>query len=96
MLLDLDGVRLLTDPLLRDRVSCLQRQVRGVDNEEYAGVDAVLISHLHFDHLDLPSLQRLGRRTPIIVPRGGGHLPQRRGFRHVAEERPGRRFGSVP
>ncbi len=85
VLLDLDGVRLLTDPLLRGRASYLRRQVSAVDPAGYAGVDAVLVSHLHFDHLDLPSLRRLGRETPLIVPRGGGRLLGQRGFRHVDE-----------
>ena len=49
------------------------------------GVDAVLVSHAHFDHLDLPSLERLGRELPVIVPRGAGGLLRRRGFRAVTE-----------
>jgi L-ascorbate metabolism protein UlaG (beta-lactamase superfamily) len=85
VLLDLDGVRLLTDPLLRDRASYLRRQVPVVDPVEYAGIDAVLVSHLHPDHLDLPSLERLGREMPTVVPRGGVRLLARRGFRRVAE-----------
>jgi L-ascorbate metabolism protein UlaG (beta-lactamase superfamily) len=89
VLLDLDGVRLLTDPVLRSRVWHLRRQAPGVDATEYADVDAVLVSHLHFDHLDLPSLKRLGRSVPLVVPRGGGRLLVRRGFRRVLEVEPG-------
>ncbi len=85
VLLDLDGARLLTDPLLRGRVSYLGRQVPGVDRASYAGADAVLVSHLHLDHLDLPSLRLMGPQTPLVVPRGGGRLLQRRGFRCVIE-----------
>lgn len=85
MLLDLDGTRLLTDPVLRDRISYLRRQVPDVDPAWYAGVDAVLISHLHADHLDLPSLRLIGRGPPIVVPRGGGRLLERGGFRRVIE-----------
>ena len=89
VLLDLDGVRLLTDPVLRSRVWHLRRQAPGVDATEYADVDTVLVSHLHFDHLDLPSLKRLGRSVPLVVPRGGGSLLVRRGFRRVVEVEPG-------
>jgi len=89
VLLDLDGARLITDPLLRDRVSYLRRQGSTIDPEEYAGVDAVLVSHLHFDHLDLPSLQLIGRETPLVVPRGAGRLLARHGFRRVAEMKAG-------
>jgi L-ascorbate metabolism protein UlaG (beta-lactamase superfamily) len=85
VLMDLDGVRLLTDPVLRNRVWHLRRQVPGADATKYADVDAVLVSHLHFDHLDLPSLKRLGRSVPLVVPRGGGSLLVRRGFRRVVE-----------
>lgn len=85
VLLDFDGARLLTDPVLRGRVSYLRRQVSVVDPTRYAGVDAVLLSHLHLDHLDLPSLWLIGRETPLVVPRGGGRLLERRGFRHVTE-----------
>ena len=85
VLLDLDGARLLTDPVLRGRVSYLRRQAPGVDPARYAGVDAVLLSHLHLDHLDLPSLRMVGRETRLVVPRGGGRLLERRGFRDVTE-----------
>jgi L-ascorbate metabolism protein UlaG (beta-lactamase superfamily) len=57
---DLDGVRLLTDPLLRNRVAHLRRATP-VDARALRGVDAVLISHAHYDHLDLPSLEKLGK-----------------------------------
>jgi L-ascorbate metabolism protein UlaG (beta-lactamase superfamily) len=49
------------------------------------GIDAILLSHLHLDHFDPPSLQRIGRATPIIAPRGAGSLLRRLGFRAVAE-----------
>jgi L-ascorbate metabolism protein UlaG (beta-lactamase superfamily) len=84
VLVDLDGVRLLTDPLLRPRLMHLRR-VGKVDSTVLRGVDAVLVSHAHFDHLDLPSLERLGRELPVVAPRGAGALLRRRGFRAVSE-----------
>jgi L-ascorbate metabolism protein UlaG (beta-lactamase superfamily) len=80
----LDGTRLQTDPLLRTRVTHLRRRV-AVSPEALRGVDAVLISHAHFDHLDVPSLERLGRSTPVVLPRGCGALLRRRRFAHVVE-----------
>jgi L-ascorbate metabolism protein UlaG (beta-lactamase superfamily) len=96
VLLDLDGVRLLTDPVLRNRVAHLRRRIR-VNSAQYSGIDAVLVSHLHFDHLDLPSLERLGREMLLVVPRGGGALLRRRGFRQVIEAEAGEeiRFGAL-
>jgi L-ascorbate metabolism protein UlaG (beta-lactamase superfamily) len=67
VLLELDGVRFLTDPLLRKRVAILRRAVPLGTVDE---VDAVLISHGHYDHLDLPSLRMLTAK--IVVPRGLG------------------------
>lgn len=98
--IDLDGTRLLTDPLLRNRIAHLRRQGKPLDRErplEERGVDAVLISHLHWDHLDLPSLRRLGHGTRLIVPRGAGTLFRRNGFREVEELAPGgeTRVGSL-
>jgi L-ascorbate metabolism protein UlaG (beta-lactamase superfamily) len=85
VLIELDGVRLLFDPLLRSRVLHLRRQVPPVDESVFAGPDAVLISHLHHDHLDLASLRRLGRDTPLIVPRGAGVWLASKGFADVSE-----------
>ena len=88
-LVDVGGVRLLTDPLLRNRVAHLRRAVK-VDPGALRGVDAVLISHLHYDHLDLPSLEKLGREMPVVAPRGAGALIRRKaGVKTVVELRAG-------
>jgi L-ascorbate metabolism protein UlaG (beta-lactamase superfamily) len=84
VLIDMDGVKILTDPLLRNRVTHLRRAVK-VDASALRGVDAVLISHLHYDHLDKPSLRRLGRDVPVVMPRGSGRLLRRKGFTSVTE-----------
>jgi L-ascorbate metabolism protein UlaG (beta-lactamase superfamily) len=85
VLIELDGVRLLTDPLLRDRVAHLRRQVPPLEPAVYADLDAVLISHLHHDHLDLASLRLLGLEIPLLVPAGAGELLRGRGFSDVTE-----------
>jgi L-ascorbate metabolism protein UlaG (beta-lactamase superfamily) len=84
VVIDLDGVRLITDPLLRNRVAHLRRAV-AVDMRARRGVDAVLVSHAHYDHLDLPSLEKLGKKTPVVVPRGLGVLLRKRRFESVLE-----------
>ena len=84
VVVDLDGVRLLTDPLLRNRVAHLRR-ASGVSARALRGVDAILISHGHYDHLDLPSLERLGKKLPVVVPRGLGGLLRKRRFESVIE-----------
>ncbi len=85
VLIESDGARLLTDPLLRARVAHLRRQVPPVDRSATAGLDAVLISHLHHDHLDLASLRLLGRDTPLLVPVGAGAWLRDQRFTTVTE-----------
>ncbi len=85
VLIELEGVRLLFDPLLRGRVLHLRRQVPPVDESVFAGPDAVLISHSHHDHLDLASLRRVGRDTHLIVPSGAGVWLASKGFANVSE-----------
>jgi L-ascorbate metabolism protein UlaG (beta-lactamase superfamily) len=48
------------------------------------------VSHLHNDHLHLPSLRRLGRSTPVVVPRGAGRWLRGHGFTAVEELAPGK------
>jgi L-ascorbate metabolism protein UlaG (beta-lactamase superfamily) len=83
VLVEADGVRLLTDPLLRPRIAHLRRVVAPPD-DGVAEVDAVLISHVHHDHLDLRSLG-LVRAARVVVPVGAGRLLERRGFEDVVE-----------
>ena len=65
-------MRLLTDPVLRGRVAHLRRE--GPVPELPGEIDAVLISHMHHDHLDPGSLRRLPGRPRVIAPRGAGKL----------------------
>jgi L-ascorbate metabolism protein UlaG (beta-lactamase superfamily) len=81
VLLELDGVRLLTDPVLRPRVLHLRRVAPPAG--EIGPVDAILISHRHYDHLDSKSLARFDRATRVIAPR------RVRGFADVTEVVPG-------
>ncbi|HZU14280.1 MAG TPA: MBL fold metallo-hydrolase [Chloroflexota bacterium] len=89
LLIDMDGTRVLTDPLLRDRLAHLYRHAPPPAPEVVTSLDAVLTSHLHLDHLDLFSLRRLGTDCRLIVPDGAGPFLRRRGFTRVEEVRPG-------
>lgn len=89
VLIDLGGVRVLTDPILRRRVGLLVRAAAPVDPDSWDRVDVVLISHSHWDHLDYGSLQLLDAGVPIVVARGMAARLQARGFRQVFEVVPG-------
>src|SRR6266508_5682210 len=87
--IEIDGVLLLTDPVLRARVAHLGRRGDVHPAALERTPDAVLISHAHQDHLDFPSLSMLGRDTRLLVPPGVGRLVARRGFHNVDELRAG-------
>ena len=84
VLISLDGVRLLTDPLLR-RAGCSPPAARahppGCPGAGRRGADL----HAHHDHLDFSSLRRVGRTTHIVAPRGLKSLLGRRGFNDGTE-----------
>jgi L-ascorbate metabolism protein UlaG (beta-lactamase superfamily) len=65
VVLDIGGARLVTDPLLRRRVGILYHRTDVPVHAHVEDVDAVLLSHLHLDHADLPSLRRLGH-VPVL------------------------------
>jgi L-ascorbate metabolism protein UlaG (beta-lactamase superfamily) len=89
MLIELAGTRILTDPLVFERLLLLRRVASRLDPGLHDDLDAVLISHLHVDHLHIRSLLRIGRGTRVIMPAGGERLLVDRGFTRVEGVRPG-------
>ena len=63
-------VRVLTDPLFARRLAHLRRRRGAVPPAEARRADLALVSHLHADHLHLPSLAALAPGTRLLVPRG--------------------------
>jgi len=84
VVIDLKGTRVITDPVLRGRIWHLRRDAV-VAPTAMGHLDAILVSHTHYDHLDLSSLARLDRNLPVVAPRGVARLVRRRGFEHVVE-----------
>jgi len=85
------GARLLTDPLLRGRVAHLRRHAAPAP--VIAPVDAVLISHVHMDHLDRASLRRVARpEAQVVVPAGAARPVRGLGFGAVTEVTAGERL----
>ncbi len=73
-LVQLDGVSLLIDPVLRDAINVVIRRnvPPGVPPEKLPPIAASLVSHNHYDHLDMPSLQQV--RAPIVTGLGHARL----------------------
>ncbi|MER6630191.1 MBL fold metallo-hydrolase [Streptomyces sp. NPDC000987] len=86
------GVRVLTDPLFARRLAHLRRRRGALPPPGAWHADVALVSHLHADHLHVPSLERLAPGTRLLVPRGARRaVPAlRRLVRlHVTEVAPG-------
>jgi L-ascorbate metabolism protein UlaG (beta-lactamase superfamily) len=82
VLMEIDGVRILTDPVLSERASPFQfagpARLHPVPlaMQQWKNIDAVVISHDHFDHLDMDTTRQLARGgTHFFVGLGiGAHL----------------------
>ncbi len=84
-LIEIDGVRVLTDPVLRRRVLHLERRATPPRVSELSHVDLVLVSHLHADHFDPRSLRKLDRGATLVMPAGSGRMATKLGFSAVVE-----------
>jgi L-ascorbate metabolism protein UlaG (beta-lactamase superfamily) len=85
VLIELDGVRLLTDPVLGRRVGVLRRVAPPIDASALTGIDAVLLSHLHADHADPRSLRRVGAHVPVLAAPGAASWLRRCGIADARE-----------
>lgn len=92
-LIQMDGLNILTDPIWSERCSPVSwagpRRYRaaGIRFEDLPPIDAVLVSHNHYDHLDLPTLKRLAEKGAprAVVPLGNLGLMQTAGIPHTDE-----------
>ncbi len=83
LLVQMDGVNILTDPMWSERCSPVsfagprRHRAPGLRIEDLPPLDAVLVSHNHYDHMDVPTLRRL--RAPIFTPLGNSAFLERHG-----------------
>jgi L-ascorbate metabolism protein UlaG (beta-lactamase superfamily) len=91
-LLQMSGRKILVDPVFATRLLVLRRQRRpGLLVEELPGIDVVLLTHAHMDHLNMTSLRRVirstrrltGRTPEVVVPKGVEDLVATLGFSRV-------------
>ncbi len=91
MLIQIDGLNILTDPIWSDRASPLsfvgprRYMPPGLSFDDLPAIDVVLISHDHYDHLDKETIKKLGNKPLYLVPLGIGTLLQNWGIIHFAE-----------
>lgn len=82
VVIDIDGCRVVADPLLRPHNGPLRRRGTAPRAEWWAGTQVVLLSHLHHDHAELSSLRLLGD-LPILTSEVNAAWLRRRGLRGV-------------
>jgi L-ascorbate metabolism protein UlaG (beta-lactamase superfamily) len=94
VLMNLLGVRILTDPVFSTRVGPgvtpvvlgPKRYVRpALRPTEFAPPHVIVLSHAHFDHFDVASLRKFSRDTLIVTARATGDLLRRMRFKHIHE-----------
>ncbi|MBI4196788.1 MAG: MBL fold metallo-hydrolase [Deltaproteobacteria bacterium] len=71
VLLENEEVKVMTDPLFSEKIFFLRRHTPvGIDPSNLPPLDAILISHAHYDHLDIPSFKYIPSSVPIVLPPG--------------------------
>ena len=94
LLIQTQGLNILTDPIWSERASPLEdhgpKRVRppGIAFADLPPIDVVLVSHNHYDHMDMPTLRRLWQRDHplILTPLGNGALLERQGMKAYARD----------
>lgn len=93
VLIQLNNVNILTDPIWSERASPFtwvgpkRKTPTVIDIQDLPPIDVVLISHNHYDHMDIPSLQALNKifKPRFIVPLGNSHYLNDAGISHITE-----------
>src|SRR6185295_12999072 len=87
VLIQMDGINILTDPVWSERVSPVsfagprRHRAPGIRFEDLPPIDLVLVSHNHYDHLDVATLRALHK--PVVTPLGNAALMRRHGIREA-------------
>lgn len=92
-LIQMDGLNILSDPIWSERASPVswagprRHHPPGLRFEDLPPIDAVIVSHSHYDHLDMPTLKRLGaaHRARFFVGLGNAPLMREAGIERVTE-----------
>lgn len=85
------GISLLVDPVFSSHCAPVKlpsmRRLSALPCtlDDLPPIDAILLTHSHYDHLDLPTLRQLGKHLPLFAPEGHATWLKRAGFTHVTE-----------
>ena len=88
ILIKLDGINFLTDPVLTNRINFglnKRKYPLGFTFDKLPLIDFILISHEHSDHLDKPTLKNFNKNIPVIISSGLGDRVKNLGFTDVRE-----------
>lgn len=93
LLIQTAGLNILTDPIWSERTSPVswagprRKKLPGIRFEDLPPIDLVVISHNHYDHLDIPTLQRLSNRDApqIYTPLGVAQFLEQEGIKHAKD-----------
>ena len=84
--LRLGGKLIATDPVWSKRMAVIERRCPvGVPLEALPPLDVVTVSHNHYDHLDAPTIARIGTGPLYVTPLGNGRWLHRAGAKNVVE-----------
>jgi N-acyl-phosphatidylethanolamine-hydrolysing phospholipase D len=84
--LRLGGKLIATDPVWSERLAVVRRRAPpGVPFERLPPLDIVTVSHNHYDHLDAPTITRIGARPLYVTPLGNGRWLKKAGAENVVE-----------
>jgi L-ascorbate metabolism protein UlaG (beta-lactamase superfamily) len=92
-LIQTKGLNILTDPVWAERASPVgfagpkRMRSAGIRFEDLPKIDLILLTHNHYDHLDIATMQRLweDHRPIVYCPLGVGAYLKRKGIENVIE-----------
>ncbi len=88
----LEGVVYITDPILSDLFIQKRKAESPYSIQELGNIDYVLISHVHYDHCDIPTLKLIAKHNPhveILSPLGATSLLNKKGLKNIKKQEAG-------